>query len=275
MKWLNLVSTCRPSNSQQTLSSRRHSDFFDSFSSLKLKSSSDENVTPAMSKLQGYYGLRSADTKGAAECEMAMLQKGRAHYLEDGPLHKSFSNPPLSHYRKSKSATNCLESENSNLIDQDMSPDSESNDSAKWIDKLVRRRQKSEADFMSRTPEKLLKEENGSGNAISAITGKGLALRPKSAGRTVSLGADVDASGFNPIPIGLGDSFLTDDDNGIRKTSSASSLDSDNGSLSSIWPTSKWSLKPDFQAFSAAAITIPIFDGLPKPSNWRNKAAVD
>lgn len=266
---------CRPSSSQQTLSSRRHSDLFDSFSSLKLKSSSEEKVTPAMSKLQGFYGLRSKDTKDAAECDMTMFQKGRAHYLEDGPLHKSsISNPPFSHYRKSKSAANCLESEHGSLIDQDMSQEAETNDSAKWVDKLVRRRQKSEADFTSHTPEKLM-EENGSGTAISAITGKGLALRPKSASRTVSLGADGEASGFNPIPIGLGDSFLTDDDNGIRKTSSASSLDSENGALSSIWPTSKWSLKSDFQAFSAAAITIPIFDGLPKPSNWRNKAAVD
>lgn len=266
------MSTCRPSSSQQTASSRRHSDLFDSFSSLKLKSSSEQKASQAMSRLQGYYGLRAT----AEGCEMAVYQNGRAHYLEDGPMPRSsVASPPLSHYRKSKSAANCLESENVSLIDQDLSQETESNDSAKWIDKLVRRRQKSETDFTSRPPEKLLKEENISGNAISAITGKGLALRPKSASRTVSLGVDGEVGGCNPIPIGLGDSFLTDNVGGVRKSSSGSSLDSENGALSSIWPTSKWSLKPDFQALSAAAITIPIFDGLPKSSNRRNKAALD
>lgn len=231
-----------------------------------------------MSRMQGYYGLTSADERGAGEgCEMAMYKKGGAHYLEDGPLLKSStSNPALGHYRKSKSAADGLDSKNGSLIDQDLLQGAESNDSAKWIDKLVRRRQKSEADFTSHTSENLLKEEKTSGTAISAMTGKGLALRPKSASRTVSLGVDGEAGGFNPIPIGLGDSFLNDDDSGVKKSSSASSLqDSDNGALSSIWPTSKWSLRQDFQALSAAAMTSPIFDGLSKPSNWRNKAAVD
>ncbi|KAG6405457.1 hypothetical protein SASPL_133046 [Salvia splendens] len=265
----------RPSNTQQTLSSRRHSDLFDSFSSLKLKSTSEKKVSPSMSRMQGYYGIKSAHIKDAGEGrEMGTYQKGGAHYLEDGPLLKSsISNPPLSHYRKSKSAADCLDSENGSLIDQDFLQGAESNGSAKWIDKLVRRRQKSDADF---TSEKLLKEENNSGTAVSAITGKGLALRPKSAGRTVSLEADSEVGGFNPIPIGLGDSFLNDDINGVKKSPSVLSLqDSDDGALSFIWPTSKWSLKQDFQALSAAAMTSPIFDGLSKPSNWRNKAAVD
>lgn len=268
MKWLILMSTCRPSSSQQTASSLRHTDLFDSFSSLKLKSSSEKKVSPAMSSLQGYYGLRPADQKGAPQgFEMAVYRKGGAHYLEDGPFAKSspISSPPLNHHRKSKSTANFLVSENGDLIDQDLSQEAESSDSTKWIEKLVRRRQKSEADFTSRTPEKLLKEENTSSIANSAITGKGLALRPKSAGRTISGGVDGEAGGFNPIPIGLGDSFLTE----------SSLQDSDNGALSSIWPTSKWSLKPDFQALSTAAITRPIFDGLPKPSNRRNKAALD
>ncbi|KAG6396854.1 hypothetical protein SASPL_143011 [Salvia splendens] len=269
----------RPCSTQQTLSSYGHSDLFDSFSSLKLKSksSSETKVSLSMSRMQ-YYGLRSADIKGAGEgCEMAMYKKGGAHYLEDGPLLKSsISSPPLSHYRKSKSAADCLDSENGSLIDQDFLQGPESNGSAELIDKLVKRRQKSEADFTSRSTEKLLKEENSNGTAVSAITGKGLALRPKSSGRTVSLGADGEAGGFKPIPIGLGDAFLNDDVNGVKKSSSVSSLqDSDNSALSSIWPTSKWSLKQDFQALSAAAMTSPIFDGLPKPSNWRSKAAVD
>ncbi|KAK6146575.1 hypothetical protein DH2020_020444 [Rehmannia glutinosa] len=264
----------RSSSSQQTASSRRYSDIFDSFQSLKLKASTEQKLSPAMSSLRGYYGLSPADQKGTAEgFEMAVYRKERAHYLEDGPFAKSSpnSNPPLSQHRKSKSAANCLASENSDLVDQLLSQESESNDSDKWIEKLLRRRQKSVADFTKCTPEKLLKKENTSSITISPITGKGLALRPKSANRTVSGGVDGETGGLNTIPVGLGDSFLTDNGNGVRKSSSTSSLqDSENGALLSIWSTSKWSLKPDFQALSTAAIT-----GLPKPSNRRNKAALD
>ncbi|CAA0806689.1 peptidoglycan-binding LysM domain-containing protein [Striga hermonthica] len=269
----------RPGRSQQSASSRRYSDIFDSFPSLKLKASSDEKVSPAMSHLRGYYGLKPTDPKGASEgFEMAVYHnKGGSQYLEDGLFssRSSFptSNPPLSHHRKSKSAANCLASENGDLVDRLMPEEPETNDS---VEKLIRRRQKSVADFSKCTPEKVLKEENTSGIAISSITGKGLALRPKSAGRTVSGGADGETAGAGPFPLSLGDSLLNDSDSGVRKSSSTSSLqDSENGALSSIWPTSNWSLKPDFQAFSAAVITRPIFDGLPKPSNRKNKAALD
>ncbi|KAG8382596.1 hypothetical protein BUALT_Bualt05G0094000 [Buddleja alternifolia] len=215
-----------PSSSGKTRITRRHSDLFDSFQSLK--SSSERKISPAMSTLQGFYGLKSADQK--------------AHYLEDGPLAKSSSipNPRLRQYRKSKSISNSLVSQEVEISDSDSSS--------------------------NHTPEKLLNEENSSGSAISAITGKGLALRPKSASRNVSGGIEGD----------LADSFVMDGVNGVRKSSSTSSLqDSDNGMLLSIWPTSKWSLKPDFQALSTAAITRPIFDGLPKPMSRRNKAALD
>ncbi|KAL3824306.1 hypothetical protein ACJIZ3_020335 [Penstemon smallii] len=260
----------RPSSSEQTPSSRRHSDFFDSFQSLKLKSSSERKVSPAMSSLRGYYGLSPPDQNPATSegFEMSVYRKGGAHYLEDGPFTKSspIYNPPLSLHRKSKSAANGFLSENGDLIDPHLSQENEQD---RWIEKLIGRRQKSEADFTSRTPEKLLKEENNNGSAISAITGKGLALRPKSVSKTVSGGVDGESGGH-------GDSLLTDSVNGVRKSSSTPSLqDSDNGPMSSIWPTSKWSLKPDFQALSTAAIARPIFDGLPKPMGRRNKAALD
>ncbi|KAK6139116.1 hypothetical protein DH2020_003912 [Rehmannia glutinosa] len=266
----------RPSSSDQTPSNRRHSDLFDSFQSLKLKSSSERKVSPAMSSLQGYYGLRQADQKAAAEgFDMAAYRNGGAHCVEDGPFStpSSLSHHRLSHHRKSKSVANGLMLANGGLLDPLLSQDAESNSSSdKWIEKLLRRRQNSEADFTSRPKEKLLKEENSSRSAISALTGKrGLALRPKSATRNV----DVESGGPNPIPLNLGDSFITDTVNGVRKSSSTSSLqDSDNGTLSSIWLTSKWNLKPDFQALSSAAI-MPMFDGLPKPMSRRNKAALD
>ncbi|KAG6429379.1 hypothetical protein SASPL_107429 [Salvia splendens] len=55
--------------------------------------------------------------------------------------------------------------------------------------------------------------------------------------------------------------------------STLSLMDTDISALSSLWETSKWSLKPDFQALSSAA--LPIFDGLPKPISRKNKAALD
>ncbi|KAL8519844.1 hypothetical protein ACS0TY_010690 [Phlomoides rotata] len=237
-----------PSSSEQTPSNRRHSDIFDSFQSLKLTSSSDRKVSPGMSSLQGFYNSRQPDQKSAK-------------YLEDG----SFSAPStnsLSHHRKSKSvATGLMYA--SSLQDPLLCQESE-NSSDKWINKLLRRRQKSEADFTSSPPEKLLKEEN---SGISAISSRGLALRPKSTTRIV----DSETGGQNPFPMNLGDPLPSESASGVRKSSSTSSLqDSDSGALSSLWPTSKWSLKADFQALS-----MPMFDGLPKPTNRKNKAALD
>jgi hypothetical protein len=122
-----------------------------------------------------------------------------------------------------------------------------------------------------------LKEENNGGSrAFSPVTGKGLSMRPKSASRT-SLGAESEPGWLNAMPVGLGDSIIADVSDGVRKSSSTPSLqDQENSYSSSVWPTSKWSLKPDLQALSTAAISIPIFDGLPKPiSGRRSKAALD
>ncbi|KAF3631018.1 putative photosystem II stability/assembly factor, chloroplastic-like [Capsicum annuum] len=266
--------TQRPRSSDQTSSSRRHSDLFDSFQSLKLKSSSPQpKVSPAMSSLQGYYGLKPPDEKAQSEgFEMAVYRKGGSHYLEDGPFYKSspLSNPPLSLQRKSKSVANGFMSENGVPTNHLSTEDTRDNGSDRWFEKLVRRRQKLETDF-TRTPEMLLKEDNSNNGWFSAVTGKGLALRPKSANRTLC-GADAEASSISPIPTGLGDSFINDSASVVRKSSSTSNLqDSDTGTLSSLW-----NLKPDFQAISTAAITKPIFDGLPKPiTGRRNKAALD
>ncbi|PON77743.1 hypothetical protein PanWU01x14_024990 [Parasponia andersonii] len=91
------------------------------------------------------------------------------------------------------------------------------------------------------------------------------------------MATDVETSGLNPIPVGLGDSLLTDGFSGVRKSSSTPSLqDPDTNGSVSIRSTSKWSLKPDIQGFSTAAIAKPMFDGLPKPiTGRRSKAALD
>ncbi|KAG5531687.1 hypothetical protein RHGRI_026343 [Rhododendron griersonianum] len=268
------------SSSEQTPPRRRHSDLFESLQSLNLKPSPPTRVSPAMSNLQGYYGLKKLDKKPKSEgFEMAVYQNGGSHYLEDGPFAEPspLINPPLSHHRKSKSVANGFFLSN---IELDVAvTESRAVDSDKWYEKLIRRRQKSEADFTSRTPETLLKGDNSSSGGFSSNRGKGLALRPKAASRTTS-GVDTEPGlTNNHIPLSLGDSLIADSLNLVRKSSSTSSLqDQENGlsSSSSIWAPPKWNLKSDLQALSTAAITRPIFDGLPKPmTGRRNKAALD
>ncbi|XP_021910616.1 uncharacterized protein LOC110824331 isoform X2 [Carica papaya] len=262
-------------NSGQT-SPHQHFDIFDSFQSLKL-SSSQRKVSLAMSSLQGYYKLKPSDQKTPFEgSEMAFQKKGRAHCLEDSPFLVPLPscNPPLSLHRKSRSLANGLD-ENGEFTDftdtMHVAEAGECN-SDKWKEKLVRRRQKSEADFTSHTPEMLL-EDNSGGSGFSAITGKGLALRSKAASR-ISLAADSEAaSGSNVIPTNLIDSLVVDGFFGVRKSSSTSSLqDQDSNNRSTV----KRSSKPDLPCMSSGAITRPIFDGLPKPlTGRRNKAALD
>ncbi|KAD2804520.1 hypothetical protein E3N88_37897 [Mikania micrantha] len=118
----------------------------------------------------------------------------------------------------------------------------------------------------------------------SLAAGKGLALRPKAASRTAN-----DSDGLQNMPsLKLGDSLISDAFSGVKKSSSSPSFYdsynnsnsySNNGngtSVSSIWPTSMLNLTVELQALSTAAITRPIFDGLPRPMSGRkNKAAID
>ncbi|ESQ40760.1 hypothetical protein EUTSA_v10013674mg [Eutrema salsugineum] len=261
------------------LESPNHSnnDVFDSFQSLRLKPS-EKKVSPAMYSLQGYYGLKPANrTVSEGGCfEMGHYKIETSHRLSingDNQYLRPFpsTNTPLNHHRKSRSLVNAL------LEEVNQSPDNNTHQEQN-SDKFIRRRQKSEADFTSRTPELLLKEENSSSNGgFLSIAGKGLALRSKASSRT-NLSAESETGNFNPVPINLMDAPVSDSFSSVRKSSSASSLqdpdgNSSNGSLS-LWPTSKWSLKPDL--LTPAAITSSIFDGLPKPLTGRkNKTAMD
>ncbi|TYI37208.1 hypothetical protein ES332_A03G196700v1 [Gossypium tomentosum] len=254
------------------------SDLRGSFQSLRLKTP-PRRVSPAMSSLQGYYGLKPSEKSVASEgFEMAVYRKGEGNYLEDGPSLKlsSASDPPLKLHRKCRSVTNGFYDENGEIAADIISAAEIKDDPDKSNDKLIRRRQKSEADFNPRAPEKILKEDNTSNGGFSTITSKGLAQRSKAATRT-NPGADADVFGFNTTATGLGDGYVVDGFTVVRKSSSTSSLqDQENSSLSSLWPTSKWNLKPDLQALSTVSITKPIFDGLPKPISARkNKAALD
>lgn len=260
-------SLCRQSSAERS-PNRLSSEFFESFQSLKLKSS-DQRVSPAMSSLQGYYGLKPSDQRSRTDgLEMAVYMKGASHYLEDVPVYGTSQHLDFlltHHHRKSKSLVNGCLGEKGEVSDDVQSIEAGDGDN-KLSDKLIRRRQKSVADF-SNSPEMLLKDENSSSgsNGFSSSAGKGLlAQRPKSSSRA-NLANDNEV-GLIPIPIGLGDSFVSADGfAAFRKSSSTSSLpDQENGITSSIWS----------QAISTAS--RPIFDGLPKPlTGRRNKAALD
>ncbi|KAF5177662.1 Peptidoglycan-binding lysm domain-containing protein [Thalictrum thalictroides] len=255
----------------QNQSRRARSDVLESLQSLKLESP-QRTVSPAMSNLQGYYRLKQQNHIDEGT-EMAVYSTGRAHYLEDGPFPEhSYSEPPPSRHRKSRSLVSNILSDCGELAED--VPVAEVGDSeAEKLKKSVRRRQKADTDNSS--PHVTIKEDNGGGSGFSATTGKGLALRPKSTNR-IALAADADAGWLNPVVVGLGESLATNFFDGVRKSSSTSNLQEQEGNGSSIWTTSKWSLKPDLQAFSAASLARPIFDGLPKPMSGRkSKAALD
>ncbi|XP_050218620.1 uncharacterized protein LOC126669247 [Mercurialis annua] len=252
----------------KTPSCPRYSNVLDSLESLKLKPA-QQKASPAMSTLRKYYGLNSSNRNGSIEgTEMAVYRTGSSDHLTEGLLHK---NSPGSSYHNLKSwkFANNLSPEDEIMVDY--VPLAEAGDGEG--EKSVRRRQKSEADFGCGTSEKLLKEETSGSSNFSSGTGKNLAMRPKSASRMM-LFSDSEPGWLNSIPVGLGDSVIID---GFRKSSSTPSLhDQENGNSSLAWPTPKWSLKADLQALSTTGITLPIFDGLPKPITGRwSKAALD
>ncbi|XP_027361557.1 uncharacterized protein LOC113869435 [Abrus precatorius] len=243
--------------SDHSLPNLAHHELLESFQSLGMKSF-ERKVSPAMSSLQGYYGLKLTSSSSDGS------------FSRTSPM----SNRPLSHHRKSKSLVNVILEEIMEKSDIAPAAKTREVDSNKLNDKLVQRRQKSVADF-TQIPELLMREDSSSSGGLPSRKGKGLALRPKAASRTAAT-TDSESSALNAVPIGVGEAYLNDGSSGVRKSSSTSCLqDEENSGSSSIWPTSMWSLKPDLQAFSTATIAKPIFDGLPKPTGRRNKAALD
>ncbi|XP_058090301.1 uncharacterized protein LOC131236842 [Magnolia sinica] len=260
------------SSNGHTKTRRPHIDLLDSLQSLKLKYP-QRTVSPAMCSLQGYYGLTPSSNRGAPDgTEMAVYKTHTGFYPEDElqPKTSTTSAQPPGH-RKSRSIVNGHLLENGEMAGDVQFAEAGDSDADRSNDKAVRRRQKADVDPTTRTPELLLKEDSSGG--FSGITGKRLALRPKSASRT-SLAADAESGRPSPIP--LGDSLVANGHASVRKSSSTSSLQDSSENSSSIWPTAKWNLKPDLQALSAAAIARPIFDGFSKPiTSWINKAARD
>ncbi|XP_010906748.1 uncharacterized protein [Elaeis guineensis] len=253
-----ILSNGSANNGEQTPLHQPHIDVLDSFHSLKLKPPRCK-ISPAMSSLQGYYGLTPPKRGPTPEgTEMAVFKARRSLCLEDEPLpgESLISDPLHSWNQKSRSVANGFSSDNGEIVEDKIVVEAADNSEA---ERSIRRRQKADAQPSHRTPELLL--ENSSGG-YSGRTAKGLALRPpKSGSRT-----DMDMGRPNGVP--FGESLVADGFSTVRKSSSTSNLqDPDNSS--SIRPTNKWTLKHD-------AFARPLFDGLPKPTSVRrNKAALD
>ncbi|KAK4751031.1 hypothetical protein SAY87_004513 [Trapa incisa] len=240
----------------------------ESFESLRLKPP-QKNVSHAMSTLQKYYGLRSPVPKSISEgMEMAVYRSETSRTYEAAPPLKPSSIRDST--PKDEGLGNDFMLDDSGMAKYVPLINIEDESSGEHS---VRRRQKAEANAGIGMPEKLLKEENSGGSSIfSAITGKNLDLRRKSASRT-SLVSDAESSWSNLIQA-FGDSLNPDESVSVRKSSSLSSLqDSEGNGTSSLL---KWTRKTELPGLSAASIAKPIFDGLPIPiSGRRNKAALD
>ncbi|XP_006661877.2 uncharacterized protein LOC102702596 [Oryza brachyantha] len=224
---------------------RLHDDLLDS-----VLRTPRHKVSPAMSLLQGYYGLTPPPKDPTHEgTEMSVYGKGKSVCLDDDPW---FGEPPDSdpfsfQHRKTRSQAIGYSLLNGGT--------EENGDS----EKLIRRRQKADGELLPR-------EENGS--AVLARAGKGLALRPKSGSRQ-----DLNKSQQNLMA--LVEPSFSDGLHAVRKSSSTPEFQEpeSNSSSSSIWSTSKWTLKPD--AFTLP-LPLPLFDNIPKPiAAWRNKTARD
>lgn len=202
--------------------------------------STQRKASPAGNSLQGFYKINPTEKKTISDdFHVAENKNGASNFSHDS----AWTHQPLSPLRKTRS-----------LVDIILSEIDEQPDSAPG------------------TPVTLLKEDNSSSCGFPSRTGQGLALRQKAASRTSST-ADLEAGGSNFGQTGLEDTIQTDGPLNVRKSLSTSCLCDEGSNPTPIWPTSKWSLTPDFQAF---AVAKPMFDGLPKPTTGRrNKAAFD
>ena len=240
--------------------------------SLRLKSP-QQKVSPAMSILQKYYGLKSSNSRDTSETELAVYTSASSDHsrYEWLPKASPISDPPSNHYPKSTNLVYDLLTGDDEVHEYVPLTDIGDGGGEKSDEKSVRRRQKAEVDGAV-TPEKILKEGiNGGSNGFSS-TGKALSMRPKSASRA-TLSPESESGWLDSIPVGMGESIFTDPLSGVRKSSSASSLrEQEKNNSATVWPTAMWNLKPDLQA----AISKPIFDGLPIPiTGRRSKAALD
>lgn len=244
-----------------------------SFQSPKM-SSPQWRVSPAMSTLQGYYGLTPSNLGAADGEKMAVNTRGMAQYLEDTPRQKAsiYADSTPSPHRRSRSYANGFPDDHGDFAEDVRVARVGGNEAQKSNEKPEHRHWQADGDQACHTPVLLLKDDASNTCRFSGLTGNSLALRPKSSNRT-SPSRDTDSDRVNPIPIE--DAFIFERFSGFRKSSSMSNLENSEND-SSLWPTSKWAKRSDLQAAQIGFTARTIFDGLPKPVTIRrNKAAMD
>lgn len=175
---------CRDDNIEHSPSDNARFDLFESFPSLKRKSS-EQKLSPVMRSLQGHYGGKPTLKKSISEIfNPAEYEKMASKSSENGSFYRKspMSHQPLSRHQKSQSlATGTLDDimEMSDIVEVVQTRKS---DSDKRRSTLIRRNNKSEAN-LKRIPELLMKQDNGNNGGFSARSAKGLAQRQKSSGR--------------------------------------------------------------------------------------------
>ncbi|KAK8935535.1 F-box protein [Platanthera zijinensis] len=189
--------------------------------------------------------LKKAISPESTEMSVYKSSRKSLHFNDRISQKSAASDPPYGQHRKSQSLLNFISLEKDGIsIDITES------------DTSIRRRPKTDPEPFRHAPEILLKEESNGGR------GNGLALRPK-------LGSRGDGESCGQNFVCGGDSLFADVRVSVRKSPSTANLNEiDSGS--SIWQTSKWSLKADI-------VARPVIDGLPKPVAGRRnyKAAID
>ncbi|KAL9673728.1 hypothetical protein QQ045_029989 [Rhodiola kirilowii] len=216
-----------------------------------------QNVSSSINNLHKYYGLKPPTTRSSS----GGTENG------EYKIRKS--------YEKSTTAANDFRLDKGVLHSGDLLL-MESKDGAAEgsVDSYRRRWSKSEFDARWETPEKVLREENDitSHASFSSLTGKGLALRPKSGSRGTLASDD---SGWLSSSSSSGDSPTADVPGKVHKSSSMSSMpDQGQTSFSSFWSNTKWSFKTDLQSLSALGLAKPLMEGLPIVAR-KIKAALD
>ncbi|WOK98882.1 hypothetical protein Cni_G07594 [Canna indica] len=240
-------------NGENSPLNRPCNDVLDLIETFNLKSS-PSNVSPAMSRLQGYYGLTSFKRGyGFEGTEMAVYKAGRCCMDEELTFKESPTSALLqTRHRKSRSLVGLI-SENGDKYAVLEAADNTD------CERYVRRRQKTD-ESLSYIPELWLKDDNNCG--FLGRTGKGLAPRPKLGFKADT--TDVGRTGAVPTC----DNVKTEAHASVRKSSSTSCLQDPENNFS-MWSGGKWILNPD-------VIAKPIFDGFPKSIGARKtKTALD
>uniref|UniRef100_A0A7N1A5Q6 LysM domain-containing protein n=2 Tax=Kalanchoe fedtschenkoi TaxID=63787 RepID=A0A7N1A5Q6_KALFE len=231
-----------------------------------------ELISSAMSDLQKHYNLKSPNPK-AHSIDLEMRSATPHPQQVDIEASRSLPSRTSSYdHHKTRSSGDSFSTVNGA---KDFTIEAEDWGSRAFDEQLFRNWEKTETNQLAGppTPEKILKTHAGGGSSsFSPITGKGLALRSKSASRT-NLAADTESclGMANSDTSGISD-LLTDD--GITIIPLSSSLrniqDNETGSSSlSIRSNAYWSLKSEFPSLPTPSIPKPLLNGL------KSKAARD